>query len=245
VKLSTRIARLRPTERLSHVTAARILGVPLPRDADTRTHISAPTGASHSRGHGIVGHRDDGETLVVDGMRVSAPEHLFLELARELRLDDLVAVGDHLIHVPRFAVAHRPWTTLGALRAATVGPHRRVRLARLALELVRHGVESPQETRLRLLLGRAGLPAPECGYRVDGSDGRTIGWFDLAWPRHRVLGEYDGDQHRTSAEQYDKDIRRFDHAADDDWRVIRVRAAGLRGTSRDETVARFTRALRR
>lgn len=244
VKHSTRIARLRPTERLSHLTAARILGIPLPHDADERLHISAPPNASHSRGRGVVGHRDDGAAIEVDGLRVSAPEHLFLELARELRLDDLVAAGDYLIHVPRFAVEHRPWTTLERLRAATVGPHRAVRTARLALELVRHGVESAQETKLRLLLGRSGLPAPECGYQLIDGRGRRIGWFDLAWPSRRVLGEYDGDQHRTSIEQYERDIRRFDAASDEGWRVIRVRAAGLRRTGRDDTVARFARALR-
>jgi len=245
VNLSKRIARLRPTERLSHVTAARILGVPLPLDADERLHISAPPNASHSRGKGVVGHRDDGPAIELDGLRVSAPEHLFLELARELRRDDLVAAGDHLIHVPRFRVAHRPWTTLERLRAAAVGPHRRVRLARLALELMRPGVESAQETKLRLLLVDAGLPEPVCGFELRDRDGRSIGWFDLAWPEHRVLGEYDGDQHRTSTVQYEKDIRRFDRAAEDDWRVIRVRAAGLRRAGRDDTVARFDRALRR
>lgn len=244
MKLSTRLARLRPTERLSHVTAARILGVPLPHDEDERTHISAPPGASHARGRGVVGHRDDGAAIVVDGVRVSAPEHLFLELARELHLDDLVAVGDYLVHVPRFATEHRPWTTIERLRAATIGPHRRVRLARRALELVRAGVESAQETKLRLLLARARLPASECGYLVEDNDGRRIGWFDLAWPRHRVLGEYDGDQHRTSTEQYEKDIRRHDLANDAGWRVIRVRAAGLRREGRAETVDRFSRALR-
>jgi len=219
--------------------------VPLPLDADQRTHISAPPNASHARGEGVVGHRDDGAAIEVDGLRVSAPEHLFLELARDLRLDDLVAVGDHLIHIPRLRAGRRPWTTIDRLREAAIGPHRRVRLARHALELVRPGVESPQETRLRLLLGRAGLPEARCGYELVGSDGRRIGWFDLAWPEQRVLGEYDGDQHRTSTAQYDKDIRRFDLAADDDWRVIRVRASGLRTAGRAETVARFVRALGR
>ncbi len=243
--LSKRISRLRATERLSHTTAARLLGVPLPRYADQRTHISAPTAASHSRGEGVVGHRDDGPAILLEGLRVSAPEHLFLELARELKLDDLVAAADHLIHVPRIPVPRRPWTTVERLRGATVGPHRSVRLARHALDLVRHGVESPQETHLRLLLARAGLPEPVCGYELRDHGGRRIGWFDLAWPDRRVLGEYDGDQHRISTAQYEKDIRRFDLAADEGWRPIRVRAAGLRRESHDETIARFARALRR
>ncbi len=108
---------------------------------------------------------------------------------------------------------------------------------------MRVGVESPRETRLRLLLMRANLPEPVCGYDLRDRGGKRIGWFDLAWPDHRVLGEYDGDQHRISTEQYEKDVRRFDLAADEGWRTIRVRAAGLRREGRRDTVARFARVL--
>jgi len=236
---------LRPGDRLSHVSAARILGVPLPADADARIHVSSAPGLSQVRARGFVGHRDATPAVHARGVAVSEPSRMFLELAQSLRLDDLVAAGDHLVLVPRFAVPGRPFARLADLAAAAAvgcrvsGAPR----ARRALELVRPGVESPQETRLRLLLTRAGLPEPECGYELRARSGRWIGWFDLAWPAHRVLGEYDGDQHRTDPVQYDRDIRRFDLASDEGWRVIRVRAPGLRPAGRAETVRRFRTAL--
>lgn len=98
------------------------------------------------------------------------------------------------------------------------------------------------ETRLRLLLQDAGIPEPRCGFELRTRRGRRIGWFDLAWPDRRVIAEYDGDQHRTSTEQYERDIRRFDEAADEGWRVIRVRRAGILRRPSD-TVARVRRAL--
>lgn len=73
----------------------------------------------------------------------------------------------------------------------------------------------------------SGLPEPECNGELRDERGR-IGWFDLVWRRWRVASDYDGDQHRTSTVQYDRDITRFDRAAAIDWRVVRVRNAGFR-----------------
>ncbi len=237
------MAKLRADERLSYLSAARQYGVPLPWDADARIHITGSIDVGRARVGGIVGHRDRHPAVLVQGAPVSTPEQTFLELAEVLSSDDLVAAGDFLIHAPRRPEPGRPWTTLERLREAAAVRRRGVRRARSALELVRIGVESPQETQLRLLLVRNGIPEPKCGYRLRAVDGSWIGWFDLAWPERGVLGEYDGDQHRTSAAQYEKDIRRFDLAADNGARVIRVRAAGLRAAGRAETVTRFRSAL--
>jgi very-short-patch-repair endonuclease len=79
---------------------------------------------------------------------------------------------------------------------------------------------------------------------VHDRDGREIGYFDLVWPEYGVIAEYDGDQHRTSTHQYDRDIRRFDRASEAGYRVIRVRSRGL-GADRDETAERLRRAFAR
>ena len=238
----TRI-RLRDGERFSHATAARLYGLPLPWGLDDRIHVTSPPGIAPSRHRGCRGHHDDGTGIrLIDGLPVSTPEQTFIELGRLLPTDALVAVGDHLVHVPRFPEAGRPWTTIERLAAACTERRAGVVRARAALGSVRQGVESPMETALRLLLVGAGLREPVCGYELRDGD-RRIGWFDLAWPQQRVLGEYDGDQHRTSAEQYEKDIRRFDDAAEIDWRVVRVRKSGMRRAERATTVARFRRAL--
>ena len=171
----------------------------------------------------------------------------FLELSTMLRLEELVAVGDYFALNPRIETPGepRPYVDLEVLRSwlrSTTG--RGVRRARSAADLVRHGVESPRETLLRLIAVGAGLPEPVCGYELIDAFGQTIGWFDLAWPEWRTIAEYDGDQHRTSDSQYEKDIGRFDRASEADWRVIRVRKRGV-FEERDETVRRIALALQR
>jgi hypothetical protein len=155
---------------------------------------------------------------------------MFLECATLLRLEDLVAIGDHLVLTPRRGEPGHdgPHVELPALRdwlAYTTA--RSVRRARSAAAMVRLGVESRRETRLRLLLVGAGIPEPLCGQPVHDREGNLIGWFDLVWPEWRVATEYDGDQHRTSEAQYEKDIMRFDRAAASGWRVVRVRKRGV------------------
>jgi hypothetical protein len=150
---------------------------------------------------------------------------LFLELASVLSYIELVAVADHLVLDPRVLEpgSPRPLATLADLRADShTAKSRGARTARDAARAAREGVESPMETALRLLLIEAGTPEPLCGYELSG-----IGWFDLAWPEYRTIAEYDGDQHRTSTRQYERDIRRFDQATDRGWRVVRVRQRGI------------------
>jgi hypothetical protein len=122
----------------------------------------------------------------------------------------------------------RPFGSLTELREAAAASHGPgVRRARAAAALIRQGAESRPETLLRLVCARAGLPEPECGAAVADARGSHIGWFDLVWRDFRTIAEYDGDQHRTSARQYDRDITRFDLASDAAYRVIRVRSRGL------------------
>jgi hypothetical protein len=219
---------LRPDERFSHLSAARLWGAPLPAWAQ-QVHVTARAG-TRARSQGVAGHVSvHGETVRRQGLPTSAPVSLFLELAALLDLPDLVAVGDHLVLDPRVLdpADPRPFTTreqllLGAAQHSMRG----VRRARAAAELVRPGAESPMETRLRLLAGDAGLPEPALQYELrDGR--RRVGWFDLAWPERRLIAEYDGDGHRTSTRQYERDIERFDAAHELGWHVVRVRAHGL------------------
>jgi hypothetical protein len=230
---------LRPGDRFSHTTAAELWGAPLPRRLEGQVHVSGA--GARARTAGAIGHESPAASVLRGGLPASSPELTFFELAGILTLDELIAVGDHLVLDPHQLDPFdlRPYTTLDRLGGALDRRRRHIRRARAALEQVREGVESPMETVLRLLIVRAGLPEPICGYEV-----ARVGWFDLAWPRHMVLAEYDGDQHRTSRRQYERDIERYDGAADLGWRVIRVRHAGV--TRHEErTVERIRRALSR
>lgn len=238
---------LRPGDRFSGVTALALWGAPLPHPPHP-VHVTAAGGRTRPRRAGVVGH--DGpraEPVTRHGLPVSPPALAFLEAAGVLREQDLVAAGDHLVLDPRVLdpLDIRPHIGLDELRAhmeAAAGRH--VRAARRAAARVREGVESRAETLLRLLLADAGLPDPQCGVAIRDARGRHIGYFDLAWPDRRVIAEYDGDQHRTSTYQYDRDIRRFDRATEAGYRVIRVRARGL-GPDLPETLARIRAALTR
>lgn len=88
------------------------------------------------------------------GLPVSTPEQTFLELAAAgLSLVDLVIVADGMIRAEH--------TAPGRLADAAAGWHGRgCRVARRAADLAREGVDSPMESRLRLLLVLAGLPEP-------------------------------------------------------------------------------------
>ena len=236
---------LRDGERFSHVSAARLWDVPIPLGLED-VHTTM-VGGSRARSRGVVGHRASTGTAVIRaGLPASAPTTLFLELANVLGLHDLVAAGDHLVHDPRILDPrdprpHLPLADLlaGAARATGRGAPR----ARAAAALVRAGAESPMETRLRLLARDAGLPEPVLQFELVGGR-RRVGWFDLAWPERRLIAEYDGDQHRTSTRQYDRDIERFDAAYDLGWHVVRVRAPGLNARSSD-TRDRLRRAYQR
>ena len=230
-QLASYAPRLRPGDRFSHTSAAELWGAPLPFGREGSTHVTATQGRTRPRGRGVVGHESWFDSAVERyGLPASDAPTTFVELASVLKLRELIAVGDYLILDPRVIDPHdiRPHATVGELRDA-VDSHkaRGLPLARRALNRVRSGVESPKETELRLILEDAGLPRAECGYQLRDSRGRAIGWFDLAWPEWRTIAEYDGDQHRTSTRQYDRDITRFDRAAEEDWRVVRVRQSGL------------------
>lgn len=236
---------LRPGDRFSHTTAAEIWGAPLPRRLEGILHVTSEDGSARPRSRGVVGHESVPSRSIRFGLPVSPPATLIRELGVILDLDDLVAVTDHLVLDPRVIAPSdpRPWIGLGELRdtlSSDRGPG--ARRARTAAGLARDGVESPRETALRLMLARAGLPEPICGYELRHPRRGRIGWFDLAWPQYRTIAEYDGDQHRTDTRQYDRDIRRFDMASDVGVHVVRVRAAGL-GERRTETVERVRGAL--
>ncbi|MEO8262616.1 MAG: hypothetical protein ABI566_08615 [Pseudolysinimonas sp.] len=222
---------LRTDERFSHTTAALLWGAPLPSGFDGDVHTSVPLPTARAKGAGVLGHQSASSAVVIrHGVPVSTAADTFLELAAMLPLSALVAVGDHLVLAARrFEPSDpRPYVSIDDLgRAADQCSGRGARRARAAVRLLRPGVESPMETRLRLQLTGGVIPEPVCGYELHARSGQRVGWFDLAWPEYQVIAEYDGDQHRTSTTQYERDIRRFDEADAAGWKVIRVRMQGL------------------
>ncbi len=52
--------------------------------------------------------------------------------------------------------------------------------------------ESVGESRSRVAIARAGLPAPVLQVPLHALDGRPLGRGDFGWPEHDVIGEFDG-----------------------------------------------------
>jgi len=145
---------------------------------------------------------------------IAVPEHCWLVAASCFSLLDLVTAGDSLLRLRR--------TTLARLQSAVQGyAGRGVIVARAAAELVRERVDSPRETWLRLCLVLAGLPMPECNLII-GDDRGPIGRVDLVYLAYRVIIEYEGDQHRTDRNQWNRDIDRHEDFARHHWTLIRV-----------------------
>jgi hypothetical protein len=145
---------------------------------------------------------------------IAAPEHCWLVAASTLNLLDLVTAGDWLIRCRR--------TGLVQLQSAVQEySGRGVVLARTAVKLVRERVDSPRETWLRLCLVLAGLPMPECNL-VIGDDQGPIGRVDLVYLAYRLIIEYEGDQHRTDRNQWNRDIDRQEFFTRDHWTLMRI-----------------------
>ncbi|MEO7071092.1 MAG: hypothetical protein ABI131_11445 [Nostocoides sp.] len=134
------------------------------------------------------------------GVRVTTPEATFVRLAAELDLVDLVVAGDALVRNAEISPAD-------LVAAATAARTRRSRLARRAAALVREGVDSPRESKLRLLMVLAGMPEPEVNIVFYKEDGSWEFRLDLGRRDKKVAFEYDGRQHETP-----------EHTAYDDWR---------------------------
>lgn len=225
---------MRSSQFFSHVTAARLWGLPMAAwTPEELLDVAEPAPLRAPRVRGVRGHQfEDVRVRVLEryGLRVADPVSTFLHLARAVDHGRLVAVGDHLVRVPRFSDADglRPFCTRAELAARLDGHRGRGRRAAgLALERVRDGVDSPQETRLRLLLVDAGLPEPLTDVEVRDRSGRVVTWLDMFYPALRLAIEYDGQQHRTSDRQVARDGERIEQLRQLDIGLVRVEKTAL------------------
>lgn len=149
------------------------------------------------------------QVVVLDGRPVTTPAQTFCELATDLDLVDLVILGDSLVRAKKC----RPEDLV---RRATQWRCARCQLARRAASLVRAGVRSPKETRLRMLIVLAGLPEPLVGLKFRDADGRIRYELDLAY-REKIGLEYDGHDHHSKPRDREWDARRRRWFTDQGW----------------------------
>lgn len=215
---------MQPGQLFSHVTAAQIYGMPLPRALESAEDLDIWAEGVQAKASGVIGHRSAPlQGRIVDGLPVVAPAQVLVQLAGTLARDQLVVVGDFLVQ------RKHPLSTMPELIRVVRGATgvRGIRRLRLAMLDVRPRTDSPMETRLRLALVRAGLPEPVIGHTITTADGAFIGTPDLAYEAERIAIEYEGDVHRTDRRTFTADIERRELMQEQGWYVIRVVASHL------------------
>ncbi|WP_459279480.1 hypothetical protein [Arthrobacter sp. TMN-37] len=161
------------------------------------------------------------------GIPVTTPARTWFDLAQLLRLDALVAAGDHVVNRNNriFAEERAALASVEEL-SQMLTSHRRsrgVRTAREALPLVRVGCDSAPETALRLALARAGLPEPVLGWVITDESGGHVVWPDLAYPNYKVAIQYDG-AHHFERERRELDIARNEATVRAGWTQVVITA---------------------
>lgn len=181
--------------------------------------------------------RATSRTGALRGVRVTTPLRTAFDLARRLDLVEGVVAVDRLANVYAFSpdlllhfLVHYPGLrgNDGVTDVLAYADRRSC---------------SPMETRLRMLLVRAGLPRPQVQWPVQDELTRTVLWLDLAYPDRMVAIEYEGEDHTTPA-GVRRDIARYTRLVDRGWRIYRYTADEVR---RDpgRILAQVTRALAR
>lgn len=223
-----------PNAVVSRHTAARLHGAVVPEDSST--HVTVATARQRRRRLGLMVHVGrDLQTEHRGPLRVTTPAQTFCDLADDLDLVDLVVLGDSLVH----RGCLDPASLLAAVDEMTSGARR---WAGQAAEMVRARVESPMETRVRLMMVFAGLPEPAINISIRGVNGEATYRLDLSYPELRLAIEYDGRHHADDATQWGHDIRRREWLDDHRWRLLVVRAADVYDTPW-ETVRRIGAVL--
>jgi hypothetical protein len=203
----------------SHWSAARVLGLPVPdnpfehvtvRDHDDRRYRPWLKPHVTIRKRGL---------LKVRGIEVTDPITTFLQLAGHLSLVDLVVLGDAIVRRYRIAPAR-------LLKAARESNDYYAAAARRAAAYVRKGVDSPMETRLRMLIVLAGLPEPKVNVVLVHEDGTWRRRFDLCYLKIKLVVEYNGRQHRKEP-QLSKDGVRIEELEGEGYLILAFEAEDI------------------
>ena len=161
-----------------------------------------PVDIIHYNRHALAGLQVWGDRLasdeieLVDGIAVTTHARTALDLACWYPQSTAVAALDDLARATEFKSADVE------LLMARYRGRRGLERARVSLDLVDAGAQSPKETWLRLILVRAGLPRPQTQIPVYDEFGDAVAYLDMGWDDVKVAVEYDGEQHRNDRWQY-------------------------------------------
>lgn len=157
---------------------------------------------------------DAEDIMLVGGIPVTTPERTAFDIARHLPRNLAIR------HLDALARATGIKVTDVQLLADRYPRARGLPRSRIALPLMNGGAESPQETRVRLILIDDGLPPPQTQIRV--SDGVREAFLDMGYDEPMVGFDYEGEQHQTNRNRYVHDIGRAELVDREGWIDIKV-----------------------
>ncbi len=209
-----------PDAIASHFSAARVLGLPVPEHLFE--HVTVFRAEDRRWRPEIKSHvtKRPRRVVTVRGIRTTDPITTFIQLAGTLPLVELVVLGDAIVR--KYKV--RPSKLVTACRNSD---DYYAGAALKAALYVRRGVDSPMESRLRMLIVLAGLPEPKVDVRLVNDDGTWRRRFDLCYPELRLIIEYDGRHHAEDSAQWNSDLDRREELDDEEYRIIVVTARGI------------------
>lgn len=201
----------------SHHTAAALWGAVTPQASDI--HLGTPK-RRHLTHRGVRLHFYTHRPELVQhcGVWVTSPAQTFLDLAAVLEFTDLLVLGDSLVRHTALTPAQ--------LRAFVADRHcNGARRAREVAAHVRSKVDSPNESKLRLLITSAGLVEPTTGHVV--SLGLRYRQLDLAYDELKLAIEFDGRYHMEREAQWDSDILRREEVEALGWRFVIITSTAM------------------
>lgn len=171
---------------LARESAAVVLGIPIVGDLPQEVQVVRPGGRGGRRTPGLRRLRapQDYRSVDLDGVLCSSVAQTLADLARRRPLWSVLPGIDAMLRAGR--VTKEDITSLAA-----PGSHGRTRLLR-AVAAADPASESVGESLSRAVMLEEHLPAPLLQEDVYSDRGELIGRVDFMWPRHRVIGEFDG-----------------------------------------------------
>jgi hypothetical protein len=187
VRLRAALPDLAPDAVVSHATAAVAHGLPLWSVGLARLHVTrSRRGGSRVTPHLHVhaAALDPDDVTLLHGIAVTTAARTVVDLACCEPFEVAVVVADGALRRGRTT----PSELAAALRRAEGRPGSRG--ARRALAFADGLSDGPGESRSRVRMRDAGLPAPVLQMPVRTRLGQV--WVDFGWPGAGVVGEFDG-----------------------------------------------------
>ena len=171
----------------THVTAAALLGLPVPLAPADQVWLTVPAGAVR-RGPALVQQvapLPPGDVIEVGGLPCTTPARTLVDCLRHMPAEEAVAICD---------AALRQGAVTEAELAAVLAERRwpRAAAASALLPLLDGRRESGLESRSAVVMHRHALPTPRSQVRILDERGVVVARVDFAWLEQGVVGEADG-----------------------------------------------------